>query len=383
MSKHFSEDKFGEYSLIGSIITVLIYIVGLDFYNFSIRNILKGDRNKNIRINKVFSTFILYLIIYVVLFLILYPIFHTISYVKPYILLIIFLGFTEHLSQEIYRLQIAFKKVLLANSLFFFRTISWVLVLLYKIWFNEPITLQFLLQIWLIANVLVILIVGLYEFNSNYKDLIKSKFDKNWVKKGLKIAMVFFAGTISLKMIEYSSRFILDFFVEKELTGVFIFYANIATLVTVYINTIVISFEMPTLIETTNAKNIKTNLKAFEKLLKQHIVVVIVGILLVIKPILMWQNKPLFEVYLPILFLMLVGVGMMNYSFKEHLHLYILHKDKILLKILVLTNIISLFLTIGLTALFGIYGTAVSFLISGVVLFYFRKKEVGKINIIE
>ena len=40
MSKYFDVDVFGNYGLITSIITILIFVLGLDFYNFSIRDIV-------------------------------------------------------------------------------------------------------------------------------------------------------------------------------------------------------------------------------------------------------------------------------------------------------------------------------------------------------
>ena len=48
MSKYFDVDVFGNYGLITSIITILIFVLGLDFYNFSIRDILKTTGEQEI-----------------------------------------------------------------------------------------------------------------------------------------------------------------------------------------------------------------------------------------------------------------------------------------------------------------------------------------------
>ena len=52
---------------------------------------------------------------------------------------------------------------------------------------------------------------------------------------------------------EYANRFIVDYFMGEVLAGVFLFYSNISILITVYINTIVISFELPELIKSVNS----------------------------------------------------------------------------------------------------------------------------------
>ena len=59
MSKYFDVDVFGNYGLITSIITILIFVLGFDFYNFSIRDIL-NTKDKQEIVNKVVVTFILY-----------------------------------------------------------------------------------------------------------------------------------------------------------------------------------------------------------------------------------------------------------------------------------------------------------------------------------
>ena len=185
---------------------------------------------------------------------------------------------------------------------------------------------------------------------------------------------------IILKIIEYSNRFVIDSFLGKEAAGVFTFYSQIAILMTVYINTIVISFELPVLIESSKTKKVKELYVKFKKALKQHIVIVTLGIMVLIKPILIWQNKESFEVYLPILLLLLIGAGFMNYSLAEHFKLYIYNRDKKIVKILVITSIFNLCFTVMFTFWFGLYGASTAFLITGLLMSFLRKKEASKIE---
>lgn len=378
MSKYFSNEVFGEYSLITTLITILIFALGLDFYNYSIRDIVSTENPIYIR-NKVATSVVFFFFIYIIFTLISLFALPFVSYLKPIVLIFIGLAITEHFSQEIYRMLVGFKKVLFANILLFARTLSWVLVIIAFLYFNIPISLKKLFLIWLIANVATILYVFVYMVVKHRMHFRKIRIDISWIKTGLKVCFVFLIATISLKSIEYANRFIIDYYLGKEMVGVFTFYSNIAILMTLYINTIVISFELPDLISHAKNKQIVNLLSKFKRSLLFHIVFVTIGILVVIKPVLYWQDKVLFETYLPLLLFMLLSVGFMNYSLYHHFKLYIFHKDKVILKVMVIAGIISLLLTVVLTRFFGVYGSAIAFLLSGIIMFIFRRKEADKI----
>ena len=379
MSKYFDVDVFGNYGLITSTITLLIFILGLDFYNFSVRDILKTNDKQEI-VNKVILTFILYIVVYLLFIILGYFILGNLSYMKPYLFLVLFLAITEHLSQEIYRLLIGFKKVLLANIILFFRTVSWSSIITFCYYNNSLITIENIFCLWLIANILTIVYVLVFSISKNYDGILKLNLNFLWLKKGLKISSVFFIATISLKSMEYANRFIVDYFMGEKLAGIFLFYSNISILITVYVNTIVISFELPELIKSIRLPNIELLQKRFKKSLIIHVFISSLFILLIIKPLLIWQNKAEFENYLPLIYFLIVGAGLMNYSLLYHFKLYIYNKDKALLKSMVISAVLSLLLTISLTYFYGIYGTATAFVISSFILFYMRYNEVKKMK---
>ncbi len=379
MSKYFDVDVFGNYGLITSLITLLIFALGLDFYNFSIRDILKTKEEQEI-VNKVISSLLLYVIIYIIFSIIAYFIFNNVSYLKPFVFLVIGLGVTEHISQEIYRMLIGFKKVLFANILLFVRTMGWSIIIVFNYFNDVVITIDSIFSLWLIANILTIIIVFIYVLFKNYNRILKGEVVLSWLKKGLRVSAVFLTATISLKMMEYANRFIVDFFMGEQMAGIFLFYSNVSMLITVYVNTIVISFELPALIASTNSPAIFNLLKKFKKSLITHVIISSVFILLIIKPLLIWQNKIEFGAYAPLILFMLIGVGLMNYSLIYHFKLYIFHKDKSLLKAMVISALLSLILTAIFTYLFGVYGTASAFLISCVILFFMRYNQAKKMR---
>ena len=377
MSKYFNVDVFGNYGLITSFITILIFLLGVDFYNFSIRDILK-TKNIQITVNKLVSSLLLYIVIYFIFIIIGSIFFKEIPYLEPFVFLVIGLGITEHFSQESYRLLIGFKRVLLANVLLFIRTIGWCGIIIYYYYTKIPITINLILSLWLIFNFATILIVLFYGVLVGYKYIIKAQFNSKWVYNGLRVCSIFFIATISIKLMEYGNRFIVDYFMGKEMAGVFLFYSNISILITVYVNTIVISFELPELISSVKSPSINNLLKKFRKSLLKHVVISSFFLILIIKPLLIWQDKTEFENFFPLFFLLVTGSALMNYSLLNHFKLYIFHYDKPLLKAMVMSAIFSLVITIALTHSFGVYGAGIAFVISSIFLYYMRFNAVKK-----
>ncbi len=378
LSKYFTDIEFGNYSLITSLVTIMIFVLGLDFYNFSIRDILKTKETSEIQKNIV-STVLLYLVIYTVFFVLGWAVFNQINFTKEYAFLIISLCVTEHFSQEIYRFLVGFNKVLFANILLFLRTFIWGTYVLFLSYMGKSISIEFILKIWTVSNALTILITLVSSLK--YIDSKSISINYNWISKGLKVSSLFFISTIFLKLIEYANRFVVDIYLGKEMVGVYTFYSSIAILITVYINTIVISFELPNILKASNEAQDQQLFPKFKKsLLVQNIVISII-LLLIIYPILWWQNKPIFQEFQPILYFMIIGVVLMNYSLYYHFKLYVKHFDKQLVKTIVVSGIISLVLAIIATKYFGIYGAALAFSLSGGVLFYCRYYEVKKLKL--
>ena len=378
LSKEFSIVDFGNYSLLTSLITIMIFVLGIDFYNFSIRDILKTKSKNEVR-NKIFSKFFFFTIIYFLFFVIGFLFFNELSYTKYYVFFVIFLCISEHLSQEIYRLLIGFNHILLANILLFIRTMGWALIVFYFVYENINFTTRNVVLLWLGANLLTIFYVFILTLIKDVKNLHKLKLDFKWIKNGVKVSYIFFISTVFLKITEYSNRFIVDFFLGKEIAGIFTFYSSIAVLITVYINTVVISFELPELIKSSETNYINNLFYKFKKSLLVQIIVIAILLLVIIKPILYWQNKEEFQMFLPLLFFMIIGVSLMNFSLFYHFKLYVKHLDKILLKIMIISGGVSIFLCVVFTYFFGVYGAGTAFAMSGLLLYFMRLREANKV----
>jgi len=377
LSKAMEADEYGSYTLITTTITLSIFVLGFDFYNYSIGEVLLS---KTHIFRKLFSTFMLYVAIYIIVALIVLGYFilfnDFIESSSELIITLILICFSEHFCQEAYRLQVAFKKILLANVLFFFRIFIWMVYLTVEvILYNKNVSVIYILKIWMIFNLITVflnVITAYKPIKNNVKNL---KLNIQFIKKGLAISSLFFLGTLSLKTIEYMNRYIVDLFLGKEITGVFSFYSNLALVISVYINAIVVSFELPSLIEKGNSNEINEHFKGFKKSFMKQIIIIVALLILAIYPILKWQDIPMYEDYIYIFFIMVIASAIINYSLVYHFYLYIKQKDKTILILTIKSGIFNLIFTVILTYCFGVLGTCIAFFLTSICIIYLRKSS--------
>lgn len=376
LSKYFHESVYGVYSLLSTTVTIAIFVLGFDFYNYAIRDILLKPTD---RASKVSTSLIFYALIYLAFILIGYLVFNQVAYLAEFALLIIFISISEHLNQEIYRLLLAFKQVLIANWFLFIRVAGWTIWVLYQIVIMQKIvTLEYILFTWLFFNVGVLLITALWFSSVIRKHISTIQIKKKWLVSGLKISLIFYLATLALKVIEYSNRYIVEAVLDEVSAGIFSFYSNISMVIGIYISTIVVSYELPDLIESSTNNTFDAKLLRFKKLLIRHSALAFLVVLIAIYPVLLWQGKASFAQYWPLIILLNAGTFLMNVSLVYHSYLYIIHREKKLLQIVLISSVINILATFAFSHLFGIIGAGIAFLITGILIFVLRKRAVKK-----
>ncbi|WP_417372119.1 lipopolysaccharide biosynthesis protein, partial [Gelidibacter japonicus] len=363
-------------SLLSTTVTIAIFVLGFDFYNYAIRDILLKP---NDRASKVATSFIFYGIIYVAFIIVGYLIFDQVDYLAQYTTLIIFIGISEHLNQEIYRLLLAFKKVLVANWFLFLRVAGWTIWVLFQIVIlKKTISLEYILFTWLLFNGAILLVTLLWFNQSIRNHIAKIRFKKHWLTTGLKVSLIFYTATLALKVIEYANRYIVEGVLDEASAGIFSFYSNISMVIGIYISTVVVSYELPDLIESSTNHTFESKLLRFKNLLIRHSAVAFLAVIILIYPILLWQGKDSFAQYWPLIILLNAATFLMNVSLIYHSYLYIKHQEKKLLQIVLISSVINVISTFLFSYLFGIIGAGIAFLITGITIFVLRKRAVKK-----
>lgn len=240
-----SESSFGLYNLIISSVYISLILIGFDIYLDSNRNIVKQDNidEQNYIINNQIAAYIpLYIFFCFAIFFIPERIIP-----KEFLFLFFSISITEHLNSEIFRLLLALQKSIIANFLFFIRHALWPLIIIILFYFNFKFTISTLLIFWLFSSFFALLI-GIIILSKKYSLSFKL-IDREKIKKSYKYAFIFFVGTIAYKIVEFSDRYFIDYYLNKESVGVYSLYSQFGNVLNVIIFTVVISIGYPKLLK--------------------------------------------------------------------------------------------------------------------------------------
>lgn len=378
LSKVLTTAEYGVLSLIITTLTFLIFFLGLDFYNFSHREIIEKDDRK---IQFLVNQFWFHLFCYIIYIPIIYLIFSNdvipLKYIIPFYVLLVL----EHFGQELFRFFNLFNKPNQANFTLLIRTAVWISIMLiveYLI-LKRELTIEHLLYYWVGGSFLAIIYSTIYVvLKSNFKfgEVNFFSIDRTWIKTGIKVSIPFFFGTIAYKIIEYSDRYMIDWFLDKEQVGIYSFYANFANIVNIVVNTITITLIVPNLLRAVSSKevtNIKTKINQFSKELYLSTALVSICIIILIFPTLQWLDKSDFSDELVTYFVILVANVIFNMSLLYHFLLYAYKKDSAIFKPTLYASITNIVLNIILIPKFGIIAAAISTLISFALILILKR----------
>ena len=355
----FTESEFGLYSLIISSIYISLILIGFDVYLDCNRKIIQKEEPKEqafILNNQLASYIPFYFLFSIVIFFIPERIIP-----KEFIFLFFSVSIIEHLNSEIFRLLLALRKTVIANLLFFIRNGLWPLVILVLYYFNFQFNISILLSYWLYASILA-LIIGLIFLRKKYK-LDLSLIDKKTIIASYKYAFIFFIGTIAYKIVEFSDRYFIDYYLDKESVGVYSLYSQFGSVLNTIIFTIVISIGYPKLLKAIYSNNLKQIIKERNNMLMEIVIISILTLLggyLLLDTLLAIIDKPLYFKFDYLFYLVIISNIIFNLSYVYHFIMIGYQKD---FKITILTLIgaaINIILNIILIQKYGIIGAIFS-----------------------
>lgn len=368
ITKYFSLSDLGEYGIFFITITILVLVLGLDFYMFNTREILSVEHNK--RLSLVLNQTMLHIITYILILPLILGIFYFDILPWRYIGWFYAILIAEHLSQELYRLFITLAKPLFANVLFFIRTSSWIYVLL-CIWFFDDSkqfhTLDLIWQMWFLGSITSIFL-GIHQLKKVIHIPNASiKVNFRWIQRGLTVSAIFFLSTIMLKTIEFSDRYMIQYWLNNEELGIYTFYANFTNVAQTIVFTLVVMIHSPKILEFANQKNFDAYKKLKRLFNKQIIFSSIISFLLVIAGIYIAIHiigKTILYDNLITFFILNFSILIQNYMLIYYYNLYSQKKDKRILISTVTGAFLNVMLNIILIPSFGITGAALATLLS-------------------
>lgn len=367
IGKYISIEFLGTYSLWNTTITLSLLLVGFDFYVYSIRNLLKESTEDqwSLIVNHIGFVLISYLVVSPFLLLIFAFDFLEFSLVLWFYLVLIM----EHFGMELYRIFTAVEKPILSNTLLLIRTASWMLIFALFWWISPEIGMKEILQFWFVSA-LISNIIGWIYLKRHFSSKPFKSIDWSYIKRGVKISIPLFLATLTLKIIEFSDRYMIDYFLDKEKLGVFSFFYQLSNLVNVVIYTLVIMIIYPQLYKAIFEKNGQSE-SIKNKMIKQSSLIwiglsaiIIICVPFVVK---IMDKKEIYG-FENILWIMLPATLFFNFYFIFKTCLNAYNKDTILLKIGILAALVNFLINLIFIKEYGIHVAAISSLLSYLIL---------------
>jgi O-antigen/teichoic acid export membrane protein len=351
-------------------ITLTVIILGMDYYTYNSREVINAGISRSLHLIR--DQFYFHIISYSLLILIV-PLLLEYGYIHNYIFHFVLILIFEHLSQEVFRLLTVLSFPIFANFILFIRMAFWcgIILLVYSLGIKEALELNYIYSAWIIAAG-ISFIFGIIKINEiKFKEVKWTSINLKNIKKGLSVSLLYFISTISFKLVEFSSRYFIDYDLGKAEAGIFVFFSNISNLIHVIVFSSTIMIFSPKLIQAYSEKDSAKTRSIFRDFLKELLTFtllssIIIGIL--IHPILTFLNKePLID-QINTFYILLASNVIFNLSFYPHYLLYVRNRDKMILISAIISACITLLLNFFLIPMYGIIGGAYSILMGFIVL---------------
>jgi O-antigen/teichoic acid export membrane protein len=381
LAKELSPSDYGLYGLVTTSVIFLSFFIGVDFYNFSNRELLnnKSLGTKNVLVNQALLHIVFFIFTMPIVFLMSYFGLFPLSYFWIFCGLLLF----EEFNQELYRINIMFSQTFIANTALLIRSSLWAYIIFPLFWFEfVEFNLPFILKVWLISSLVSLIISIVPLIDKIREENEKLSLNVFWVIKGLKISFPFLLSTLALKFIEFFDRYLLKIFHGVETVGAYTFYLNITNVIQAFIFAGVLSIYYPLLIKNYNKQEITVYERNKNKMIKITLLATLsCGIILSISMdfILNFINNPFYTDYKNIGYVLIIAVSINVISLVPHYILYSRHLDKFIYKSTFYTFFISIVTNLLLIPPFGVYGASICLALSMTILLlsklYFLKKS--------
>jgi len=367
ISKNMSLEDLGLYNIIAVTVAWSVYVVGFEFYAYSLRHIV-GETTTVIS-SHVFNQVIFHLAGYSVLF-VLSPVLVAFDFVPlallPYFVLITVF---DQLSQECFRICVALERSQFANFIHFIKSGLWVYpLLLLPYFFNQDISVHLILSAWLAGTIVAFGIGALKLARLNVLNFRGVRMDFGWIKQGAVVAFPFFIISISQLTMDFSDRYLIDFFLTKTDVGIYSFYYGIANVPITLITSVLVSQYYPRII---NIYKFPTPEKERKRVARKFMVqclglaVVTSGAsFILIQFLLKFIGRQQLLDNIDLFYLMLVQVMLFAIQVVIQTVLYARHEDKYLLYSALAAAVMNIVINLLLVPAIGVNGAAIATILS-------------------
>jgi len=348
LGKVYGFEIAGQYGLIQAIISFSIYVMGLNFSTFSIREFALLDKNNN----KIFfaSQSIFFISIYFVIFLVAMPVAFLIGYDIKVSIGVFCLAVLNHMSLELVRILNSVGQFLTAAALLFLKSVGWVLVLV-GLHFYQIISLDFrtLVMAWMVGEFIVVILCISAALKVIEPDWLK--LDWEWIIKGIRSSAYLLVGALAMKGLFTIDRFFVGQIMEPEFLGIYIIFLAVANAMTIVTESAYVPLATPGLTRLFKLMRYDDFIRAGVRFFRS---VLVSSTLLAVLAVVFFDSmggffkSDLFIAYRSIFYLIIVTILIHNFGISAQIILYAMREDSLNVSISVACLIVfMLAITIG------------------------------------
>ena len=329
-STHFlSPAEVGVYGLMVAGVSYALYVVGLDFYIYSTREVIRLPREQWGLILK--SQACLSLILYIVFFPLISIVFIWGFLPLQFLVYFFIILILEHLNQELSRLLIAASHPLVASWILFFRSGLWGVALVVVMFFSvESRALVSVLKAWTLGGA-VALVLGCVVLAKMGISGWSQKTDWSWIVKGIKIALPFLVATLALRGIQTIDRYWFESLVGLETLAAYVVFIGMSNALLSFLDAGVFAFLYPILVRAWSERSPKVFQWQLKKMFLQTVLCVVAfGCIsaLFLPWILVWLEHAVYAQNSDIFFWLILATSIFSMAMIPHYALYAQGKDR-------------------------------------------------------
>lgn len=246
LARYLPPSSLGLYGLFAATVSLSIYAVGIDFYTFTTRELIRSDRSVwgGFIKNHLALAALLYGIVLPLLMLLFAS--GAIPWtVAGWMLLILPL---EHLSREISRILIATSQQILASIVMFVRKGAWAWMLILLMYYapgTRNLSLVFGGWVVFCASACALGIIQLARMGiGGWSDHV----DWKWIRKGVGISGTLLVATLALQSLSFADKLLLQHLVGRDALGAYVLFFGLTVAIQSILDASVFSFAYPKLI---------------------------------------------------------------------------------------------------------------------------------------
>lgn len=324
-------EEFGLFGLLSALVIFGQYVIGMDFYTYSARQVVWQARR--MRSGILISHMSLIVLAYVVLAISLWLASSSIGVYARYIEVLLPLLLFECWGQELGRLLVSLGRPAASGIVLFIRSGAWTLALsACLLFYPEIVTLQIMLKTWLSASACAATLATLLAWRSLGMTGLHF-LGWRWLWRGVVVAAPFWVSSMLLRGISFYDRVWFEFLAGSYGLAAYVLYAGIAGALGSFLDAGVYSFLYPKLIARWKAGDAAAFRRILLSLLIQVVFVSVLFILvvLVVLPfVLAWLGKPVYSENILILWILLFANVLMAISMVPSYGLYARGQDRLI-----------------------------------------------------